>query len=431
MVVRNRSKLKKKATKKSSRRRNSRKKVTKKKKKSRKVGSNVKPFTIEPSVVKGKGTIRIGILLTYPKLEVVKEELITYFSNLRPWNKEAPKWAIKERKFRREKKVKGNHPMGKYGIPTDVAIASYIKHAYEGEDKDVVVDMILPHDISKERLARNDINFLLTYDPLEAFHTDKSEGKKLYKKVAKVLNEANNVYPPKKYQQLIYSKIEYYKYLKKNNIAIAPTLTMTANEFKKLGKKKGTEKLWGQILKEDWPRFIIKPVLGIEGIDAEFFDQEDDEDFADHLEHCMKTYPGVVVQKEIPNFGNSKKSPELRMYYVGNEYQYSACATNRTVARPTQEGGTFKVPLKNLKDKTRKILRKLPEIRMRGKKLPRLLTRIDMGYIVENKYSPFVNEVEFVPSLYSEDCAHHKNRLIDKKLGDQMVKIARIFTKSS
>jgi len=204
---------------------------------------------------------------------------------------------------------------------------------------------------------------------------------------------------------------------------------MTAEEYKRLGKKKATEKLWNKMVNElKWPKFIIKPVLGIEGIDAEFFDTEDDEDFEDHLELCMKKYPGVVVQKNIPNFGNSKKSPELRMYYVGSEYQYSACATNSSVARPTEEGGTFKVPLKNLRSNSRKILKKLPEIRMKGKKLPKLLTRLDMGYIVEGRYSPFVNEVEFCPSLYVEDCAHNKDRLIDKSIGDQMVKIARIYT---
>merc|ERR1711964_841909 len=178
-------------------------------------------------------------------------------------------------------------------------------------------------------------------------------------------------------------------------------------------------------------RFICKPVYGQEGIDARFFTATQKKSLANYFARCMKKYPGIVIQKEIPDFGNSKKSPELRMYYVGKKYQYSACATNRTVARPTQEGGTFVVPLDNLKNKTRKILKKLPEIRMRGKVLPRLLTRIDMGYIVEGKYSPFVNEVEFVPSLYSEDCAHHKDRLIDVELAHQMVKIARIFTKSS
>jgi len=393
----------------------------------RKVGSNVKPFTVEPTIKKGKGKIRIGILLTYPKLEVKKEELITYFDGMRPWNKEAPAWAIKERKYRRDKKLKGAHPRGKYGIPSDVAIASYVKHAYEGEKKDIVVDMILPHDISKDRLARNDLNFLIIYDPLEAFHTDKSEGKKIYKKMKAVLDEANNVYPPRAYQKLIYSKIDYYNYLKKHNVPIAPTLTLKAEDYKRAGKAKGNHNLWTRIQAQGWERFIMKPVLGIEGIDAEFFEDDEEKKFIKHLEHCMKKYPGVVVQKEIPNFGNSKKSPELRMYYVGNKYQYSACATSNTVARPIEEGGTFQVPLNALKNKTRGILRKLPEIRMKGKVLPRLLTRIDMGYIINGRYSPFVNEVEFVPSLYSEDCAHHPDRLIDMRLGDQMVKIARKY----
>ena len=33
-------------------------------------------------------------------------------------------------------------------------------------------------------------------------------------------------------------------------------------------------------------------------------------------------------------------------------------------------------------------------------RLPRLLTRLDMGYLVDGELKPFVNEVEFVPSLY-------------------------------
>merc|ERR1712096_424276 len=95
-----------------------------------------------------------------------------------------------------------------------------------------------------------------------------------------------------------------------------------------------------------------------------------------------------------------------------------------------QEGGSLDTPLDSLKRQTRKILRKLPPIVMpNGKRLPRLLTRLDMGYIIDGKYSPFVNEVEYVPSLYSEDCAHHPDRLIDAALGHQMVRIAKLYTK--
>jgi len=292
------------------------------------------------------------------------------------------------------------------------------------------VDMILPHDISKERLESNDINFLVIYDLLESFHTDKSKDKKIYKELKHCLDTCDNIFPPREYTQLIYSKIEYYNYLKQNDIAIAPTMTMTQEQYTEMGPEAAVKKIIETATNENWGRFICKPVLGQEGIDCKFFKPSHKKSIANYFERCMKKYPGIVVQKEIKDFGNSKKSPELRMYYVGKKYQYSVSANENTVIRPKQEGGSFDTPLDSLKSRTRKILRKLPPIVMpNGKRLPRLLTRLDMGYIVDGKYSPFVNEVEFVPSLYSEDCAHHPDRLIDAAMGHQMVKIAKLYVK--
>merc|ERR1711964_524574 len=196
------------------------------------------------------------------------------------------------------------------------------------------------------------------------------------------------------------------------------------------GAESALKKILGTATEEEWGRFICKPVYGQEGIDAKFFKPTQKKLLAKYFERCMKKYPGVVIQKEIKDFGNSKKSPELRMYYVGKNYQYSVCANNNNVIRPRQEGGSLDAPLDSLRKRSRSILRKLPLITMpNGKRLPKLLTRLDMGYIVDGKYSPFVNEVEFVPSLYSEDCAHPPERLIDKNLGDQMVKISKLYVK--
>jgi len=374
--------------------------------------------------------LRIGILLTYPRLEVKKEELISHRCKNRAWTKLADDKFVVERKFRREKKIGKRHPLGKYAIPTDVAVGCFIKHEYS--DKNVEVDMILPHEISKERLASNDLNFFLIYDLLECFHSDKSADKKIYKELKTCLEECDNIFPPYEYQKLIYSKIKYYNYLKENNVAIAPTMTLTQEQYNEMGSEAAIKQILETVEKENWGRFICKPVYGQEAIDAKFFLPSHKKSLANYFERCMKKYPGIVIQKEIKDFGNSKKSPELRMYYVGKQYTYSVCANENNVVRPRQEGGSLDTPLDSLKSRTRKILRKLPPIVMpNGKRLPRLLTRLDMGYLVDGKYSPFVNEVEFVPSLYAEDCAHHPDRLIDAKLGHQMVKIAKLYAKST
>jgi len=380
--------------------------------------------------------VRIGILLTYPKHEMKKCELIPYKkgSTVRPWTENAPAEFIAEREYLRQEKLKerSKHPLGRQGIPTDVCTGLYIQHAYK--NKDVEVDFILPHEISVPRLQSNDLNFLLIYDLLEAFHTDDTPGKKLYHGLVKCLKDAGNIYPPLDYQELIYSKIKYYNYLKEHDVSIAPTLTMTQEEYKKLGHEKAVAKVFDQAQSESWGRFIAKPVYGQESIDLKFFEPKEKKVLGSYLKRAMKKYPGIVLQKAIKDFAQSEKSPELRMYYVGEEYKYTVSYMEKRGAlrTPTSEGGKLKAPMKLLKDTTKAVVRKLPALVMPNKiRLPRLLTRVDMGYLVDGKVSPFVNEVEFVPSLYAEDIlvSKLKDPFMDKELGIQMVRIARLYAK--
>jgi len=186
-------------------------------------------------------------------------------------------------------------------------------------------------------------------------------------------------------------------------------------------------KVLGHIQGENWGRFIAKPVYGQESIDATFFEPTHEKRLKKYLSRCMQKYPGIVIQKAIKDFGLSEKSPELRMYFIGDKYKYSVSFMgNRGAVRlPASEGGKLKAPMDRLKRVTKTTMKKLPTITMpNGVRLPRLLTRLDMGYIIDGKFQPFVNEVEFVPSLYPEDVP---NSLMDKELGIQMVKIAKQY----
>merc|ERR1711935_181539 len=81
---------------------------------------------------------------------------------------------------------------------------------------------------------------------------------------------------------------------------------------------------------------------------------------------------------------------------------------------------------------TKKILKTLPPMVMpNGARLPRLITRLDMGYLQDGKYKPFVNEVEFVPSLYAE-CKPARKYVKDyiAHCAKQMVRITRQCVKS-
>jgi len=366
--------------------------------------------------------VRVGILLTYPKQEQKKDELTRCRKSdvaANPWIKDVPKEYILERQTRKT-------VLGTYGVPTDVAVGCSIRHFFQASG--VEVDLILPHEINMARLKSNDLNFLMIYDLLEAFHTDKTEDKKLYGVLKKCLSEADNIYPPLKYQEFIYSKINYYNYLKEHDVSILPTVTMTAEEYQELGHENAVKKMLDHIQKENWGRFIAKPVYGQESKDVRFFEPTHKIRIASYFEKCMKKYPGLVLQKAIQDFGCTDKSPELRMYFIGKDYKYSACATKSAIITPESEGGKMKAPLEELKRTTSSIIDKLPEIEMpNGTCLPRLLTRLDMGYMIDGQFKPFVNEVEFVPSLYAENV---QNKLVDdfiQGLGRQIVNITKRY----
>jgi hypothetical protein len=368
--------------------------------------------------------VRIGILLTNLKSELKKNELLacSEFDWAQPAL--AEKLGVK-----RDAACQAKY--GRYGLPTDVAIGAYIQNALK--QKDVEVDFIYPKEISKERLKSNDLNFMLIYDILEAFHTDKSPGKKVYNNLKKCLLGAKNVYPPREYQEFIYSKINYYSYLQEKKVDVLPTFTMTAEEYRKLGHDVALERVLEFQARERLGPFIGKPVYGQEGKDIEWFDGPSDRILLSRfLKMAMNKYPGLVFQQMVQGFGNNTSQPELRMFFLGNEYKYSVCAIEskgKCFYHPEAEGGTLKAPLSKLKVATQKILKKLPPIVMpNGVRLPRLITRLDMGFVVDGKYRPFVNEVEFVPSLYSEYKAV-RSELVDyiAHCAKQMLKITRHY----
>jgi hypothetical protein len=334
--------------------------------------------------------------LTHPKQEKKKGELMK--CEHIEWTKSVSKEFVYPRNKR-------NRKLGKHGIPTDVATGACITNLLQEED--VEVDFILPEKVSKERLRSNDLNFLLVYDVLEAFHTDKSANRKVYKNLKSCLLGAKNVFPPREYQEFVYSKINYYKYLKEKKVNILPTFSMTTEEYNKLGHDAAMKEVLHFWNHENLGKVIAKPVYGQEGKDFEIFTPKEKVQLSNYFKSRMKKYPGIVVQKMVQGFGCTAQSPELRMYYLGDKYRYSVCAsanTQRTwMTHPVAEGGTLKAPFSKLKAVSQKILKKLPPIVMpNGVRLPRLISRIDLGYLVDGQYQPFVNEVEFVPSLYAE-----------------------------
>jgi len=197
---------------------------------------------------------------------------------------------------------------------------------YHGEIFEV--DYIRPKEISKERLASNDINFLIIYDLLESFHIDRSRGKKVYHNFLDTARSLDNVFPNWELQQFVGSKLIYYNYFKQVGIPIAPTHTLTRDEFNQqvaleaaaCGAAEATDRVVATILtkikSENWGTFIAKPVLGQESKSCRTFRSTNNlqKMFTKYVVITLKKYPGIIFQKFIHGFGKSVDDPEVRTY---------------------------------------------------------------------------------------------------------------------
>jgi len=245
----------------------------------------------------------------------------------------------------------------------------------------------------------------------------------------------------------------YYNHFKQVGIPIAPTHTLTRDEFTKqiaLEKAAGAEegatdrvisKILATIKRENWGKFIAKPVLGQESKSCRTFRHCENlqKMFTKYVVTTLKKYPGLIFQKFIHGFGKSVDVPEVRTYWVGQEYQFSMIATKEKVYCLAGEGGkpqgrkqngVMRLPktanietLKSIAKRVINVLESKVTTTSDGVALPLLMTRVDMGVMRDGKFNPWVNEVEYVPSYYVEDHTYP----IDETVAKQCVVIAKKF----
>lgn len=138
---------------------------------------------------------KIGIIITpnlfdeYLKNELVdtnllsEEEKVCYINNIPDKYKEF------------------DHETGKY-ISSDLMIVNYLKCMYEDAD----IKILNPNTLTADDLAYNNLNFILTFDLLEAFHKLSPDKFKSYKKI---IEGADNIYPDINFQHFVNHKSIY------------------------------------------------------------------------------------------------------------------------------------------------------------------------------------------------------------------------------
>jgi len=358
--------------------------------------------------------MNIGIVLNFKKAEKKKDELLSIDLPDKPWLRLAdqPKYnpfVVLKNKI-------------KY-VPADVAIGLYIESKYPN----IKIDYITPDEISTRRFKKNDIVFIIIYDLLEAFHLGKKDKFNMFKAA---LSNSNNVYPPYQYQKFINNKCLYYKYLAKKGLPVAPTKCVTKEKWYTRNPKMYISNLIATVTHNKWESIIAKPVYGQESIDfAKFIACKNtglvckQKKLLNYFAKNIPKYKSIIIQEYIKGF--DKSNPEIRTYFINGKYYYSIITTADQVEQSVQEGGKFVIANDKWKyaiELAKKVMDSLPKIDL-NIKYP-ILTRIDLGSGLDNvPHSLFVNEVEFVPSLYIED---QKNPVVEK-ISEALVEVAKEY----
>jgi len=356
--------------------------------------------------------LKIGIVLNYKKAEMKKDEL--YNTKDYDWLQLAD-----HPKYKPYTIIKKNNVY----VPADVAIGLFLENLKGNDKVKIMVDYITPDEISTKRFRENDIVYIVIYDLLESFHlSDHSK----FENFKNTLKNCNNVYPPYKYQKFINNKCHYYKYLANKNIPVAPTHCISKKKWLKRDSDTYVDKLISKIKSNKWNSVIAKPVYGQESKDfAKFVSKQkcdppvncDSGGGCENTIDCQKgrikkylsknipKYKSIVIQEYIPGF--DKSNPEYRTYFIDGIYAYTVVTTDTIVDTPVQEGGKFKISSNQwnyIMWFSKKVMDSLPKFNLPGNLKSPILTRIDIGSGLEGvPYTFFVNEVEFVPSLYIED----------------------------
>lgn len=368
-------------------------------------------------------------------------------NNKRPWLSNVPyKYHVSENGDYLSKYDKDT----KRFVRIDIAVGyclkymmqSYIDKKYFKNVHPIVtllpINKVSVKELNKYDMVINHFMDLLINPYMKKFEKDGKHHEKLrliYKK------HQDKIYPPIDYESLIYDKCDYYKYLNDKGFPIASTYCISRNEYE-TDKEHFVKQLTHFAIKNKWGKVFAKPVEGSDSLNIKLFEttltlksrkkvEEEIIEYMDNIFANKLKYPKIVFQKFMKHF--EKTMPQIRMYYLGNKYQYSILnMLDGSTVRPKQNGDNNGLNFKYLtflQTMSTNILRNIKKDFF--KRHPMLITRIDYGCCLTNKGGKesnfFINEIEFNPGMYLH--LHGDDRFnFDLKITKQLMKAIKSYS---
>ena len=280
-----------------------------------------------------------------------------------------------------------------YGlIHTDVALAYIMKEKFP----DIKVDIILPKDISNQRLQKNDINIPIGYDIINAVNDDpyikKFSGKSGIDKLDKIYqNKQNKIFPSYDFMSFIWDKKKYLQVFQKHKIPISPTIFIKDNVQIK--------NLLQQIHKYKWQEFIIKPIGGTTSYGLGTFKLNDClkdlSKLKEYFEENNEIYEEYLVQELITGF---REYGEIKSFWIDGKYSYAVNTIDRGEDNYVVKEIIDPKVVEQITKIGERVIEVIPKISFNRKKTIPVMVRIDFTCCLHNeKFSPsnyFVNEIE-------------------------------------
>ncbi len=295
-------------------------------------------------------------------------------------------------------------------IPFEKALQAALKHKY----KDVEVSLV--GWFNEKLLEKNDVNFLVSLNLLNAWEKGEAE----YNRVLKLMQKPSlNFYPNLKEQFFLFDKGDYLKYYEKKGIPIAPTFIVRDDRDPK--------KILAKVRKEGWKSFVLKPHRAYANIGIGKFDRKNatlnsiasNYSKSDTVYYSIGSNPNA--EKEVSEFLNKhKKFPafvcqevmdgfakfwEIKSFWINGEFKYYVAmkAADKVFSEskiygsnPEEFGKVSPKVLKDVKQMGKKVLDLFPKMNKYSQ--PPLYLRIDFGCCRDNTMdgeSYFLNEVEY------------------------------------
>ena len=263
-----------------------------------------------------------------------------------------------------------------------------IEHAYVASinHKYKDAECVYIDKFDEKKLQKNDVNFLVGMNILNAFQTNK----KAYEKQLKIMkNPKNNIYPSHKEQQFLFHKGDYHEYFIKKGIPMAPTFVIR--------KDRNVKKILNKIRSKGWSGFVMKPEYAYANIKISKFDMNDknvEKKLQKYINDTEK-YPGWVCQEVMLGF---RKYWEIKSFWINGEYKYHLAIVADVFDNEEQFGKVDKKLIDQIKPMAKKIIDLYPKQKINGKEIIPPMLRLDFGCcqgntLDKNKY--FFTEMEY------------------------------------